>query len=469
MEQIRKLGCGALALAMLWLSLPAPAEEAPLPPEPAAPVVTQAPLPSEAAPETPEPAPETPFPDPPSEEPEASVLPETPPSEAPTPEPTPGPGPSIGFLSASHATTHVGQTMEWRFHAENAAALSYCITGPTGGTAASGELAPDARQLTWAADQAGEYLLTLTAKGQGTVSAVCSLTVVAALQGELSGLKASYFAGDSLTLSAPVTGGVLPLSYRMTAEWNGTALAQADSADGRFTLALPAAEAAGALRIQVVCTDSAGAQLVLERELPCAVHQRETRRQWERASYVRKSGCWPQDLVAVAETQLGYEESTQDFIIDEAGNVQGYTRYGDWWQQPYRDWCAMFVSFCLTRAGVPREAFPQEASSADWIALLQGRDLYQQAGESLPEVGDLIFFDQDGNGTADHVGIVTEIGDDGIATLEGNSYGGVRRQFYALSAPEILGYGRLSLAYRNTIRQGERTPSLTKKFLLTDK
>ncbi len=458
--------CCALALAMLCLSLPCPAEEAPLPAETTAPIRTEVPLEAEATPEIAEPAAaESPEPEPEATpEPEETPLPET-----PAPEEPPAPGPSIGFLSASHALAHVGQEVEWRFHAENAGKLSYCITNAAGSAVASGELGPDARQVRWAPGEAGEYQITLTAEGAGVVSVCSSVSVVAALAGELTGLNPSYFAGDALTFTAAVSGGASPLAYRMTAEWNGEIFAQEERADGRFALKAPGADAAGMLRIQVVCTDAIGEKLTLEREIPCAVHQRETRRQWEKASYVRKSGCWPRDLIAVAETQLGYEESTQDFIIDAAGNVQGYTRYGDWWQEPYRDWCAMFVSFCLTRAGVPRDAFPQEASSADWIILLQSRELYDRAGEATPEAGDVIFFDLDGDGKADHVGVVTSVDESSVATLEGNSYGGVRRQSYALSAPEILGYGRLNRAYRNAIRQGDKSPSLTKKFSLTEK
>ena len=484
MNRRKGVGCCALALAMLCLSLSCPAEEAPLPAETAAPILTEASPEAEATPEIAEPAvtesaePEpTATPEPaatpePTATPEPAVTPEpeeTPLPETPAPEVTPAPGPSIGFLSASHALAHVGQKVEWRFHAENAGKLSYCITNAAGSAVASGELAPDARQVRWAPGEAGEYQITLTAEGAGVVSVCSSVSVVAALAGELTGLNPSYFAGDALTFTAAVSGGASPLAYRMTAEWNGEIFAQEERADSRFALTLPGADAAGMLRIQVVCVDAIGERLTLDREIPCAVHQRETRRQWEKASYVRKSGCWPRDLVAVAETQLGYEESTQDFIIDAAGNVRGYTRYGDWWQEPYRDWCAMFVSFCLTRAGVPRDAFPQEASSADWIALLQSRELYDRAGEAVPEVGDVIFFDMDGNGAADHVGVVTDVDESCVATLEGNSYGGVRRQSYALSAPEILGYGRLNRAYRNAIRQGDNAPSLTKKFSLTDK
>ena len=250
--------CCALALAMLCLSLPCPAEEAPLPAETTAPIRTEVPLEAEATPEIAEPAAaESPEPEPEATpEPEETPLPET-----PAPEEPPAPGPSIGFLSASHALAHVGQEVEWRFHAENAGKLSYCITNASGSAVASGELAPDARQVCWIPGEAGEYQITLTAEGAGTISVCSSISVAAALAGELTGLNPSYFAGDALTFSAAVSGGASPLAYRMTAEWNGEIFAQEERADGRFALTLPGADAAGMLRIQVVCTDAIGEKL----------------------------------------------------------------------------------------------------------------------------------------------------------------------------------------------------------------
>ena len=52
--------------------------------------------------------------------------------------------------------------------------------------------------------------------------------------------------------------------------------------------------------------------------IPCAVHAPETRAQWERSMKgVKKTGEWPLDLVAIAMTQVGYHESTIDFMVDD--------------------------------------------------------------------------------------------------------------------------------------------------------
>ena len=59
------------------------------------------------------------------------------------------------------------------------------------------------------------------------------------------------------------------------------------------------------------------------------------------------TGDLRQDLAGIAKTQAGYAESTRNFEVDDNGIRRGYTRYGAWYGTPYRDWSAMFVSFCV--------------------------------------------------------------------------------------------------------------------------
>lgn len=58
----------------------------------------------------------------------------------------------------------------------------------------------------------------------------------------------------------------------------------------------------------------------------------------------------------MAESQLGYAASTRNYIVDEAGGMHGYTRYGAWYGSPYGEWCAMFASFCLHYAACQEDA-----------------------------------------------------------------------------------------------------------------
>ena len=160
------------------------------------------------------------------------------------------------------------------------------------------------------------------------------------------------------------------------------------------------------------------------------------------------SGRWEEDILAIAESQIGYAESTQNYRVEENNEIRGYTRYGQWYGYPYGEWCAMFASFCLHYAQVPGEVMPLEASCLRWINLLEEKELYLPAaesvtaeGECLVTGGDLVFFDHNGDGITNHVGLVEYVEDGFLHTIEGNMGNSVRRLKYELTNPVILGYG----------------------------
>ena len=97
---------------------------------------------------------------------------------------------------------------------------------------------------------------------------------------------------------------------------------------------------------------------------------------WLRSiSKAELTGNWRNDVIAIAESQLGYMESSQNYVVTNNGeSKKGYTRYGAWYGDPYGDWCAMFVSFCLNYADVPIELFPQESDCALWVNYLQSEN-----------------------------------------------------------------------------------------------
>ena len=177
-----------------------------------------------------------------------------------------------------------------------------------------------------------------------------------------------------------------------------------------------------------------------------------------RFAYMDKTGPWNELLVEVAKTQLGYTESTRNFVI-ENGEHKGYTRYGAWYGLPYGDWCAMFVSFCLNFAEVPTDAMPIECGVTRWIDALMEKDLYTGAEGYTPKMGDIIFFDYDQDEKGDHVGIVTSVNvaEGTLVTIEGNHNPAVGQFTYALSDPAILGYG--ILPERPTEEKSESEPA----------
>lgn len=162
----------------------------------------------------------------------------------------------------------------------------------------------------------------------------------------------------------------------------------------------------------------------------------ETAELWERTfAGVTLTGNWRQDTLAIAETQLGYTESTKNYVVAEDGEtVKGYTRYGAWCGEPYGDWNVMFLTFCLHYAGV--EGVDRDCGG--WVT--SWADAFEPAQSHTPAVGDLVLLDRDGDGTADRAGLVAQITDSGFAAMEGDAEDAVRLLTYGADDPGILGY-----------------------------
>ena len=164
----------------------------------------------------------------------------------------------------------------------------------------------------------------------------------------------------------------------------------------------------------------------------------ETAELWEQTfAGVTLTGNWRQDTLAIAETQLGYAESTKNYVVAEDGEtVKGYTRYGAWCEEPYGDWNVMFLTFCLHYAGV--EGVPSDRDCGGWVT--SWADAFEPAQSHTPAAGDLVLFDRDGDGTADRAGLVAQTTDSGFAAMEGDAEDAVRLLTYGADDPGILGY-----------------------------
>ena len=89
----------------------------------------------------------------------------------------------------------------------------------------------------------------------------------------------------------------------------------------------------------------------------------EDESEWLAKTNTALSGDWSADLLTVAQSQLGYEQSEKNFELDadDGVTVRHYTRYGEWYGNPYGEWDVMFLSYCLNYAGIPQSAIPQRA------------------------------------------------------------------------------------------------------------
>ena len=182
-------------------------------------------------------------------------------------------------------------------------------------------------------------------------------------------------------------------------------------------------------------------------------------------------------------TALVGQYGSEGYILNESGSVTEKS-FSKWYNTEWADdtpWCATYLSWGLAQlktAGVtylPDEA-PRYGNVETWTKQLQMSDYLTDADDNIlkddagnniknpdkeypgnwqnqykyendtakltqPLAGDLVFFDWDGNGDADHVGAVVCVQGDELYTIEGNSNGRVQLQSYPLGAAVIMGYG----------------------------
>lgn len=146
------------------------------------------------------------------------------------------------------------------------------------------------------------------------------------------------------------------------------------------------------------------------------------------------------NLLYIASTQVGYTESTLNYETDENGVQHGYSRYGEWYGNPYGDWSAMFVSFCLNYGNVESvEAL--RASGTETMHLQWTEEgLFAKAAFHTPEKGELVFLDTDADLSADAAGIVKDY-TDGVVTAIFGDWENAVSEVALTDVGLILGYG----------------------------
>lgn len=127
--------------------------------------------------------------------------------------------------------------------------------------------------------------------------------------------------------------------------------------------------------------------------------------------------------------------------LTQIGNVGG-DPYWSWYGFGSRvEWCACFVSWCADQCGyIESGLVPKFAGCVDGANWFKSNEKWQDRTYE-PKVGDIIFFDWEGDGTTDHVGIVEKCENGTVYTVEGNSGDACKQRQYAVGSSNIYGYG----------------------------
>lgn len=181
------------------------------------------------------------------------------------------------------------------------------------------------------------------------------------------------------------------------------------------------------------------------------------------ASYAATENQLRSKVVSIAENEVGYKGSST------------YSKYGDWYGYQ-GGWCTTFAFWCFNKAGSEYSVklygsiIPSGGNCNSMISWFSSKGRYKTRNSGYkPKAGDLVFFDWSGNGSSQHVGIVSSVSGSTIYTVEGNCSGYVKARTYTKSGSKpynnisaIMGYGVPDFASAAT-GKSQTTNSTTKK------
>lgn len=153
----------------------------------------------------------------------------------------------------------------------------------------------------------------------------------------------------------------------------------------------------------------------------------------DRAASVKKTGKWRDDLVAVAQSQVGYGQS-----------ADGMTLYGEWLElsAPVA-WDAQFVSWVADQAGLTEKQFPHGATYDELAEKLTKWNAVKKITRSnYPNVGDIALLQIGGE---KRMGIVAYVSGGYAAVICGNDGGAVTRATYQIEGKAFKTYVDLNV------------------------
>ena len=137
----------------------------------------------------------------------------------------------------------------------------------------------------------------------------------------------------------------------------------------------------------------------------------------------------------------GSNQAIVEVALTQIGN-EGGQPYWSWYGFDSRvEWCACFVSWCADQCGyIDSGLIPKFAGCIDGANWFKSNNRWNDRNYE-PKAGDIIFFDWEGDGTTDHVGIVEKCENGTVYTVEGNSSDACKQRQYAVGSSNIYGYG----------------------------
>ncbi len=139
-------------------------------------------------------------------------------------------------------------------------------------------------------------------------------------------------------------------------------------------------------------------------------------------------------LLAHANQMVGMHENSDTAAIQQVTGQSGIN-------PSTTPWCAAWAMNLLEDHGVmDLDGLSNRNYCPTIKSWSQGKGTWGENGQYTPKPGDAILFDWEGDGTADHIGIVEKVENGKVYTIEGNSSDSVKKNTYNLGDGKIDGY-----------------------------
>lgn len=136
-----------------------------------------------------------------------------------------------------------------------------------------------------------------------------------------------------------------------------------------------------------------------------------------------------------------------DLALSQVGQIGGQPYWSHYGFAKRVEWCACFVNWCMRNTPSATDKYQKTSNNAYCQTVADNFSKIGQWGDrNYADIvaGDTIFFDWNGDGHTDHIGLV--IGTDGtkVYTVEGNNGDAVKLSSYPVGSSVIYGYGLMN-------------------------
>lgn len=261
--------------------------------------------------------------------------------------------------------------------------------------------------------------------------------IVVGADGKADGVMSKKFAkNDTIDLRVKVEG-----NGKVTYQCDNTAIATVSKA-GIVTM-----KKGGTVVITITAAETAeynAAEYVVETHLYITPKSIGYSSSYKSGKYykalmaLKLSGTARQNILAIAQSQIGYHESNSSKKL--SGTVNGsnnYNEFGRFYGMNGVAWCAIFVNWCARQNGVSTNVIPKYCAVREYYAFYhrKGQHYYDwnkvRQKKYQPKPGDIILYSNSKGATTHHIGYVisTKYTSDyvTITTVEGNTSDAVRK------------------------------------------